>query len=88
MEKPVVIYPSKLKGEITIKGAKNAVLRHLAASILTDGIVRITNYPNNMLDVIVHEEMLECLGKTITKHDGMVEISGQVSTSELIWDKR
>lgn len=86
--KLVTIYPSELNGEVFITGAKNAVLRHLAASILTDGMVRIANYPNNMLDVIVHEEMLECLGKTITKNEGMVEISGQVSTSELIWEKR
>lgn len=88
MGNTVKIYPSQLNGEVFISGAKNAVLRHLAASILTDGSVRITNYPHNMLDVTVHEEMLEHLGKKITKSGSEVLIDGRVKTSELIWDKR
>ena len=54
----IVIKPSELNGELYITGAKNAVLRHLAACILTDGKIRITNYPKNMLDVRVQEDML------------------------------
>lgn len=82
------IYPSSLNGEISITGAKNAVLRYLAASILTDKEIVLENYPLNMLDVIIHEEMLAVLGKTVSHVDNVCKISGSVNQSELIWDKR
>lgn len=84
----IVIKPSELNGELYITGAKNAVLRHLAACILTDGKIRITNYPKNMLDVRVQEDMLVYLGKKIYKDNNSVVIEDSVSTSELIWEKR
>ena len=85
----MIIYPSKLNGEITITGAKNAVLRYLAASILTDKDIVLENYPVQMLDVIVHEEMLEALGKHVSHLIGnRCLISGSIATSELIWEKR
>ena len=84
----MTIHPSELNGEVQISGAKNAVLRHLAASILTDGRIILKNYPANMLDVQVHEEMLIALGKKITKSEGAVCIDGSVNTSNLIWEKR
>lgn len=86
--KSLIINPSELNGEVYITGAKNAVLRHLAASILTDGSIRIDNYPTNMLDVKLHEDMLRYLGKTITNSNNSTIIEGAVTTSELIWDKR
>lgn len=82
------IYPSSLNGEISITGAKNAVLRYLAASILTDKEMVLENYPLNMLDVNIHEEMLAVLGKTVAHVDNICKISGSVNQSELIWDKR
>lgn len=54
---------SKLAGEITLSGAKNSVLRLLAASILTSEKVEIRNYPAGLVDAKVHVEMLELLGK-------------------------
>ncbi len=84
----MTIYPSELNGEVYISGAKNAVLRHMAASILSDSKVILSNYPANMLDVQVQEEMLIALGKKITKTEGTVCIEGPVNTSNLIWDKR
>ena len=84
----MTIFPSQLEGEVYISGAKNAVLKHLSASIITDGAVIISNYPNNMLDVQVHEEMLAALGKQITKHSGTISITGTVNTSTLVWEKR
>ncbi len=86
--KTVTIFPSELNGEVSITGAKNAVLRHLAASILTDKTVCISNYPIDMLDVQVHEEMLCVLGKKVTRLDGSAIIEGSVTTSNLIWEKR
>ena len=84
----MLIYPSKLNGEIVITGAKNAVLRYLAASILSDRTIILHNYPSLMLDVEVHEEMLVQLGKTINRSESSCTISGSVNSSELIWEKR
>ena len=86
--KSLIIYPGELNGEVYITGAKNAVLRHLAASILIDESIRIDNYPTNMLDVLLHEEMLTYLGKRITRYKNSIFIEGGVSTSELLWHKR
>ena len=86
--KQVKIYPSKLNGEINITGAKNAVLRHLAASILADEPLKLENYPQNMLDVSLHEEMLQYLGKTVVHDRNYAIIDGKVNKSELLWDKR
>lgn len=82
------IYPSKVYGEINITGAKNAVLRYLAASILTDKEITISNYPSNMLDVIVHEEMLTVLGKRIVHEQDCCHIYDSCCKSELEWHKR
>jgi UDP-N-acetylglucosamine 1-carboxyvinyltransferase len=84
----IEIFPSELLGEIFISGAKNSALKLQTATILTDKKVTITNYPSKMLDVIIQEEMLSSLGKKIQKNENVVEISGKVSTNQLIWEKR
>lgn len=84
----VLIHPAELNGDVYITGAKNAALRHLAASILTDGSITLDNYPVNMLDVKLHEDMIKYLGKTIKHNRGSAIIEGKIQISELIWDKR
>lgn len=84
----MTIYPSTINGEINITGAKNAVLRYLAASILTEKDITLTNYPRKMLDVIVHEEMLTVLGKQIAHEESICHIKSNVTISELVWEKR
>lgn len=54
----------KLKGNIEIKGAKNAALKILAASLLTDKPVIITNVPE-VEDVQRMTELMENLGAKI-----------------------
>ena len=88
MENFVKIFPSEINGEVTITGAKNSVLRQLAASILIDESVQISNYPSKMLDVVVHEEMLSQLGKQLVRTKDGVIIDGRINTSNLIWNKR
>lgn len=49
----------KLVGEIEVQGAKNAVLPIFAASLLTDGLVTIMDFPHikdvhNMLAILKH----------------------------------
>ena len=51
----------KLKGEIRVKGAKNAALKIFAASILTSGTVRMKNVPE-VEDIVRISELLRDLG--------------------------
>jgi len=55
-----------LKGEISINGAKNAILKVLAASILFKDEVTVTNVPN-IEDVSRSFEVLTGLGAVVTK---------------------
>lgn len=61
---------SSINGVIKISGAKNSVLRLMAASILTSDEIILENYPDKLLDVQVHQEMLSILGKEILLLDG------------------
>lgn len=63
MNKNLTISPAKLSGKVQLSGAKNAALRHLAASLLTEQPLTLTNYPASLLDAQIHVEMLEVLGK-------------------------
>jgi len=61
--KSISLNKSKLVGGIQLSGAKNSALRLLAASILTSGTIRLSNYPSQLLDAQVHVDMLMALGK-------------------------
>lgn len=54
---------STLQGVVSLSGAKNSALRLLAASLLTEAPVTLTNYPAELLDAQVHVDMLRALGK-------------------------
>lgn len=86
----IKVSKSKLQGEVTISGAKNSVLRLMAASLLTDETVVLKNYPSHLLDAQIHAKMLEKLGKSCTLIEPEVlEIKGvSVLTSTLNWDDR
>ncbi|MEZ9576857.1 MULTISPECIES: UDP-N-acetylglucosamine 1-carboxyvinyltransferase [unclassified Vibrio] len=88
-DKKFVIEKSQLKGSVTVSGAKNSVLRLLAASILFDQNVELTNYPSNLLDVQIHEDMLRYLGKSVVVDGDSVVISqdSDISTN-LEWHDR
>lgn len=65
MDKLVIQGPTKLKGEVTISGAKNAAVAILPATLLIDGICKIENLPN-ISDVRTYCKILETLGAKIT----------------------
>ena len=81
---------SRLQGAVKISGAKNSALRLLAASLLTAEPVRLTNYPNRLLDAQIHEGMLQALGKTISSDGaGDIRISEyRPLASKLDWQGR
>lgn len=65
MDKLVIRGGTRLKGEVTISGAKNAAVALLPATLLIDGISTITNVPN-ISDVKIICNILEKLGAKIT----------------------
>ena len=65
MDKLVISGPTKLKGEVTISGAKNAAVAILPATLLIDGVCKIDNLPN-ISDVKMSCKILEQLGAKIT----------------------
>ncbi|UZD64750.1 UDP-N-acetylglucosamine 1-carboxyvinyltransferase [Marinobacter sp. AN1] len=79
-----------LEGLVKVSGAKNSALRLLAASLLTDGNVTLTNYPAGLLDARIHVEMLEALGKTtVQAGDDTITIAENDPLSQrLEWDGR
>ncbi len=50
-----------LHGEVQVPGAKNSVLKLMAATLLAEGEFRLTNVPD-IADVTTMCELLEALG--------------------------
>lgn len=65
MDKLVVHKSGPLKGEVVISGAKNSVLKLMAASILAEDVCIIENVPN-LQDVRVMADILVALGMDVT----------------------
>ena len=65
MDKLVINGPTRLKGEVTISGAKNAAVAILPATLLIDGVCTIDNLPD-ISDVKMSCKILEELGAKIT----------------------
>jgi UDP-N-acetylglucosamine 1-carboxyvinyltransferase len=69
MDKIRVIGGSRLKGEIPISGAKNAALKLMAAVLLTDQPMALTNMPN-LADVAFMADLLRGLGVSVQSEGG------------------
>ena len=83
------VLPSRLTGEVRISGAKNSVLRLLAATLLTGESVHLLNYPEGLLDAQVHVEMLEALGKKCRVMEDTIIIEElRMPSSTLQWEGR
>jgi UDP-N-acetylglucosamine 1-carboxyvinyltransferase len=61
MERILVRHTGPLAGTVDVPGAKNSVLKLMAASILADGTYEITNVPN-IVDVGIMAELIEAIG--------------------------
>jgi len=80
---------ARLEGIVNISGAKNSVLRLMAATLLTDESVVIRNYPDTLLDAIVHKDMLATLGKSCTVEDESLIVSENQKLGKILeWDGR
>ena len=65
MDKLVIQGGTRLKGEVSISGAKNAAIAIIPAALLIDGVCTISNIPN-ISDVKIYCKILEELGVKIT----------------------
>ena len=65
MEKLVIKGGTRLQGQVTINGAKNAAVALLPATLLIDGVCTITNLPY-ISDVKISCKILEELGAKVT----------------------
>ena len=87
--KKLVVNKSKLAGRVVLSGAKNSVLRLLAASLLSSEKIELGNYPAGLDDAKVHIQMLEVLGKKCSVNGQSVTIEEQQSlSSTLHWQGR
>ena len=87
-EKLIISGSRPLEGEVSISGAKNAVLKLMAAALLAQDVSKIHNVPE-LTDVEIMLDVLECLGaKCIyNKADKSVEIDATNLTSVVASDK-
>jgi UDP-N-acetylglucosamine 1-carboxyvinyltransferase len=64
----------RLQGAVKVGGAKNSVLKLMAASVMADGPATITNVPE-IADVGVMSDVLRHLGMGVTLEEGTLEIT-------------
>lgn len=78
LEKMRVIGGTRLEGSIKISGAKNAALKHMCASLLTDEPFILKNMPTGLQDVRTLSEVLNHLGVTVAlRKDGVATLHAQ-----------
>ncbi|MBI3690503.1 MAG: UDP-N-acetylglucosamine 1-carboxyvinyltransferase, partial [Mycolicibacterium aromaticivorans] len=73
-ERFVVTGGNRLSGEVAVGGAKNSVLKLMAASLLAEGTTTITNCPD-ILDVPLMAEVLRGLGANVELNGSVVRIT-------------
>jgi UDP-N-acetylglucosamine 1-carboxyvinyltransferase len=69
MQKFVITGGQPLSGEVQIAGAKNAVLKQMAAAVLTDEPVSLTNVPK-ISDVAILREVMTDIGFEVRRSNG------------------
>src|SRR3569833_1694337 len=68
MDRIAIIGGARLKGEIPISGAKNSAIKLMAASLLTDQPLRLTNMPR-LADTQNLSRLLRRLGVEVQESD-------------------
>ena len=74
-----------LTGEIAISGAKNAALPLMAAGLVTDGTLRLTNVPD-LVDTRSMEVLLANHGLEVARDGDCVTMSGDVTNIDAPYD--
>ena len=74
MEKLVINGPTRLQGDVTVSGAKNAAVAIIPATLLINGICTLENVPNISDVKNILEQLLECV-KNYDHYDWKQELS-------------
>ncbi len=72
-----------LTGEIVVRGSKNAVTKHLVATLLGDGESTVSNCPD-IGDIDITAKMLEALGCVVERTDGNVTVDSRSLVSSRV----
>ena len=65
---------ARLVGEASVTGAKNSVLKVMAAALLAEGTTTLTNVPD-IVDVPIMSEILRGLGAEVSGHAPQIDIA-------------
>ncbi len=77
---------TKLSGSIKISGAKNSALAILAATILSDKPVKLTNLPN-VVDIRTLLKLLNMLGATVEHDNTIADIdNGTINSTRAVYE--
>jgi UDP-N-acetylglucosamine 1-carboxyvinyltransferase len=81
-----IVGGNALSGEVTISGAKNAALPIIAATILSDKAVTLTNLPN-VVDICTLLKLLSMLGADVA-HDKTVATinNGSINSTKAVYE--
>ena len=86
MDKLIITGGTRLKGEITVSGSKNASLPICIAAILANGASTIGNVPR-LRDISTTAKLLESLGATVERNGSTLKIdAGPINTVEATYD--
>ncbi|HEY7626834.1 MAG TPA: UDP-N-acetylglucosamine 1-carboxyvinyltransferase [Ilumatobacteraceae bacterium] len=71
----VIRRAAPLRGEVVVPGAKNSVLKLMAATLMADGVYRLSNVPA-IADVRIMSDLLEAIGVSTTfETDGSITMT-------------
>lgn len=86
MDKLIIKGGTRLKGEVTVSGSKNASLPICIAAVLAPGASTITNVPH-LRDITTTAKLLESLGAGIERQGSSMRIdAGTINTVEATYD--
>ncbi len=83
MDRIAIVGGARLKGEIPISGAKNSAIKLMAASLLTDQPLRLTNMPR-LADTRFLGRLLRRLGVEVHEKDGDDGPETVLRTAEIV----
>src|SRR3954470_2298554 len=83
MDRIAIVGGARLEGEIPISGAKNSAIKLMAASLLTDQPLRLTNMPR-LADTRFLGRLLKRLGADLIESDGPDGPQSILRTAEIV----
>ena len=83
MDRIAITGGARLTGEIPISGAKNSAIKLMAASLLTDEPLRLTNMPR-LADTRFLGKLLQRLGAEVVEGEGADGAETVLTTREIV----